>query len=99
MDATQQLSAELFGRGCRLPLALWILHSQKERFYQSEPPREIAVPTALRQELARFVRAGLLDVERRDAENRVYYVRTTSPYWRIVETAAEVLSDGWRDGG
>ena len=90
MDAAQ-LSADLFGRRCRLPLALWILRSQKARFFQSEPPRELGAPTAVRQELTRLVRAGLLEEERPDAENRVYYVRTDSPVWRVIEAAAEVV--------
>src|SRR5215470_17501391 len=32
---------ELFGRPCRLALALWIAGQHKPRFYQSEPPREV----------------------------------------------------------
>ena len=89
MDATR-ISAALFGRRCRLPLALWILEHGKA-FYQSEPPRDLGAQTAIRQELARFVRAGLLDEERPDGENRVYYVRTTSPLWEIIAAARRVV--------
>jgi hypothetical protein len=28
----------VFGRPCRLALALWIVRQHKPRFYQSEPP-------------------------------------------------------------
>jgi len=49
------------------------------------------VPSAVRQELARFVRAGLLDEERPDAENRVYYTRTDSPLWAIIQAAGEAV--------
>ncbi len=87
----REVSADLFGRPCRLPFALWILKLEKPRFFQSEPPREIGSPTALRQELERFVRAGMLDEERPDGENRVYYVKTDSPLWRVIETARAVL--------
>ncbi len=82
-----QVSADLFGRACRLPIALWILDRDKPRFFQSEPPTELAAQTALRQELARLVRAGLLVEERPDGENRVYYVRTDSSLWEIIRTA------------
>lgn len=90
MDAAR-VSAELFGRTCRLPLAIWVLKRDKPRFFQSEPPREVGVPSAVRQELARFVRAGLLDEERPDAENRVYYTRTDSPLWAIIQAAGEAV--------
>jgi len=90
VDAAR-VSAELFGRTCRLPLAIWVLKRDKPRFFQSEPPREVGVPSAVRQELARFVRAGLLDEERPDAENRVYYTRTDSPLWAIIQAAGEAV--------
>ncbi len=89
----REVSAELFGRPCRLPLALWILKRDKSRFFQSEPPREIGSPTALRQELERFVRLGLLDEDRPDAENRVYYERTDSPVWQVIEAAHEITRE------
>jgi hypothetical protein len=91
MDATL-VSKHLFGRPCRLPLMLWILNHPKDRIYQSEPPGSIGATTAIRQELDRLVRAGLLDEERPDGESRVYYVRTTSPLWDIVRSAAAALA-------
>ena len=92
MDAGR-VSADLFGRSCRLPVAMWILARDKPNFYQSEPPRALGSPTAIRQELTRLTRAGLLDEERRDGENRVYYVRTDSPWWGVIELASEILGD------
>lgn len=88
-----RVSAALFGRRCRLPIAMWILGRDKTRFYQSEPPRQLGSPTAVRQELTRLTRAGLLDEERPDGENRVYYVRTDSAWWAVIELATEILSD------
>lgn len=88
----EQASADLFGRGCRLPVALWILDRPSGRFYQSEPPLELGAPTAVRQELARLARAGLLIEERNEGENRVYYRRTGSPWWRVFAEAAKVVS-------
>lgn len=88
----REISGDLFGRPCRLPFALWILERDKPRFFQSEPPREIDSPTALRQELERFVRLGMLVQDRPDAENRVYYERTDSPLWQVIEAARSVVS-------
>lgn len=90
MDATR-VSDGMFGRSCRLPLLLWILSHTKDRIYQSEPPVTLGARTALTQELTRFTRIGLLSEERPDGDPRVYYVRTDSPLWDIVRSAAEVL--------
>lgn len=93
MDAWR-VSSDLFGRRCRLPIAMWILARDKPRFYQSQPPRALGSPTAIRQELTRLTRVGMLNEERPDGENRVYYVRTDSPWWAVIEMATEILSDG-----
>lgn len=81
----------LFGRPCRLALALWIVRHDKPRFYQSEPPREVIWPGDLAKELGRLVRLGMLVQERRDDARRVYYERTDSPLWKIFQAAAEVI--------
>lgn len=90
MDATQ-VSNELFGRPCRLPLAIWIMQHSKDRIYQSEPPANLGARTAIRQELLRFTRVGLLEEMRPDGENRVYYLRTASPLWTIIHAAADAI--------
>lgn len=84
----ERVSDRLFGRSCRLPLLFWILNHPKDRIYQSEPPETIAGRTAIRQELVRLTEAGLLDEERPDGDARVYYVRTASPLWDVIRTAA-----------
>ena len=81
----------LFGRPCRLALALWIVRHDKPRFYQSEPPREVILQGDAANELGKLVRLGMLDEERPDDARRVYYNRTGSPLWKIIEAAAEVL--------
>jgi len=81
----------LFGRPCRLALALWIVRREKPRFYQSEPPREVVLQSDLAKELGRLVRLGMLHEERRDDSRRVYYDRTDSPLWTIIEAAADVI--------
>lgn len=85
-----RVSRDLFGRPCRLPLALWILDRDK-RFFQSEPPREVASQTAVRQELDRFVSMGLLAKYQPDGENRIYYDMTDSPWWDVVRAARDVV--------
>jgi hypothetical protein len=90
MDATR-VSTYMFGRPCRLPLMFWLLNHPKGRIYQSEPPESLGARTAIRQELDRLTLLGLLEEERPDGEARVYYVRTDSPLWEVVQTAANVL--------
>ena len=94
MDApldVDTVGKELFGRPCRLALALWIAGHHKPRFYQSEPPREVILQGDLAKELGRLVRLGMLEEERPDDARRVYYYRTDSPLWRIIEAAADVV--------
>ena len=90
LDA-KEVGKELFGRPCRLALALWIAGHHKPRFYQSDPPREVILQGDLAKELGRLVRLGMLEVERRDDARRVYYERTDSPLWKIIEAAADVV--------
>ena len=63
LDA-KEVGRELFGRPCRLTLALWIVGHHKSRFYQSEPPREVILQGDLAKELGRLVRLGMLEEER-----------------------------------
>jgi hypothetical protein len=86
-----QVGKLLFGRPCRLALALWIVQHAKGRFYQSEPPREVIRQSDLADELSRLVRLGMLEEERRDDARRIYYERTDSPLWSIIEAAADVI--------
>jgi hypothetical protein len=95
VDPTR-VSDRLFGRGCRLPLAAWIATNEKGVFYQGEPPRfGTTSQSNIRQELQRLVEIGMLDVEQRDDSRRVYYVRTDSSLWRIVDVAVEVTGIRW----
>jgi hypothetical protein len=87
----QEVGGQLFGRPCRLAFALWIVRRDKPRFYQSEPPREVIQQSAVGIEASRLVRLGMLDEQRPDDSRRVYYERTESPLWRIIEVAAEAI--------
>ncbi len=88
-----QVGKQLFGRGCRLRLALWIAHRDKPRFFQSEPPKEVILPSDAAKELGRLVRLGMLDEERPDSDRRVWYIRTDSRLWKIIDAAAEAELD------
>jgi hypothetical protein len=90
LDA-HEVGGELFGRPCRLTLALWIVRRDKPRFYQSEPPREVIQQSAVAVETGRLVRLGMLEEQRPDDSRRVYYERTDSPLWKIIEAAADVI--------
>ena len=90
MDA-HEVGKGLFGRPCRLTLALWIVRHSKPRFYQSEPPREVIPQGEAAKELGRLVRLGMLQESRPDESRRVYYERTQSPLWKIIEAANEVI--------
>jgi hypothetical protein len=90
LDA-HEVGGQLFGRPCRLTLALWIVRHDKPRFYQSEPPREVIAQSAIADEVGRLLRLGMLEEERPDDSRRVYYERTDSPLWKIIQAAADVI--------
>jgi hypothetical protein len=81
----------LFGRPCRLRVALWINGRGGRRFYQSEPPPEVIPQSAAGTELRRFVHLGMLTEHRELGSRRVYYETTSSPLWSIIATAARVV--------
>ncbi len=81
----------LFGRPCRLRVALWIQGRGGHRFYQSEPPDEVIPQSAAGTELRRFVHLGMLTEHRETGSRRVYYETTTSPLWSIIGAAARVV--------
>lgn len=93
MTVETRVDEAIFGRACRLALARWILEHAEGRFFQSEPPKTVASPTAVRQELDRFVGVGLLRVERSKGDRRIYYVRTDSPLWEVFRTAVRLISE------
>ena len=90
MDVAE-VGKQLFGRRCRLALALWIAERDKPRFFQSEPPREVILQGDLGNELRRLVRLGMLEEERPDGDRRVWYTRTDSKLWKVIKATAEAL--------
>jgi len=86
------VSELLFGRKCRLAVAAWVLNHPKDRFFQSEPRGfENASTSNIRDELARLVQLGMLEVERPDDGRRIYYVRTTSRLWDVIAAALAAI--------
>jgi hypothetical protein len=88
---TDEVGKQLFGRSSRLRLAVWIVQREKPRFYQSEPPREVILQSDAARELGHLLRLGMLEEERPDESRRIYYVRTDSPLWKIIEAAVEAI--------
>jgi hypothetical protein len=86
-----QVGKLLFGRACRLKLALWIACRDKPQFFQSEPPKEVILPSDAAKELGQLVRLGMLVEERPDGDRRVWYIRTDSRLWEIIDAAVEAL--------
>lgn len=89
----EEVGKHLFGRPCRLRLAIWIVQQDKPRFYQSQPPREVILQGDAAKELGHLIRLGMLEEERPDDSRRVYYVRTDSPLWEIIRAAADAIEE------
>jgi len=88
-----ELGRVLFGRACRLRLALWILEQSNRRFYQSEPPASVIVQSAAAIELQRLASIGMLSVASTKEHRRIYYQRTGSRLWSAIEAIRDALDD------
>ncbi|ADJ49035.1 hypothetical protein AMES_7209 [Amycolatopsis mediterranei S699] len=88
---TDELGRLLFGRPCRLKLALWILDHPQRRFYQSEPPSDVIAQSAVGVELRRLASLGMLTESSGKERRRIYYDRTDSSLWSIIEAARRSL--------
>ncbi|MFI9453370.1 hypothetical protein [Amycolatopsis sp. NPDC052450] len=89
---TDEVGRVLFGRACRLRLALWIRRQPTQSFFQSQPPADVIAQSVVGDELRRLVALGMLIESRRTGERRVYYRRTTSVLWTVIEAADEALT-------
>ncbi len=87
----------MLGRPARVLLAAWILEREGQAFFQSEATQELArfgeTPSAVTQELARFVDWGLLERSGPgQGDRRVYYGQDkTADEWTIWRAAAEAF--------
>ncbi|MFI6997186.1 hypothetical protein [Nocardia sp. NPDC050175] len=93
VDPVQELSAALFGRALRLPLAIWV-RSQSEPFFQRQASDGIGIPqTYVRKELATFVQQGMLrELPRAEGDKRLFYEQVRDhPWWMIIDAADQAL--------
>ena len=49
------------------------------------------MPSAVRVELGKLVALGMLEEDRPDEGRRIYYTRTDSRLWKIIEAACEAF--------
>ncbi|MCX0270051.1 hypothetical protein NLM24_04865 [Nocardia zapadnayensis] len=90
-DPVQELSAALFGRALRLPLAIWV-RSRSEPFFQRQASDGIGIAqTYVRKELASFVKLGMLrELPRAEGDKRLFYEQVADhPWWLIIDAAAQ----------
>jgi DNA-binding MarR family transcriptional regulator len=82
----------------RLELLLWIQAREDPSFFQGEPATELLAPqSAIREELGKLVELGMLfREEHHPGSRRLYYSRTDSPLWSIVEAARTALGQTGR---
>ncbi|WP_063054746.1 hypothetical protein [Nocardia salmonicida] len=88
-DPVQELSAALFGRTLRLPLAIWV-RSRTEPFFQRQASDGVAVAqTHVRKELATFVQLGMLrELPRAEGDKRLFYEQDRGhPLWGTIDAA------------
>ncbi|HEY7874574.1 MAG TPA: hypothetical protein VIG64_05575 [Actinomycetota bacterium] len=87
-----QLGHILFGRRLRLRVLLWVLGADQP-FFLTEAAQGIGYSASgVSAELERLVELGML--ARHDplpGERRVYYSRTDTPLWNIIEAARIAL--------
>ncbi len=81
----------LFGRRCRLRLALWIWRRAKADFYQSEPPREVVLQSDAAKELGQLVLLGMIEKQHRENDRRIYYERLDGPLWEVIGAVAAAV--------
>lgn len=89
-EALNAVSASLFGRALRLPLAVWV-RNQHEPFFQRQAADGTAAPqTYVRKELTTLVDVGMVrELPRADGDNRVFYQQIPEhPWWEIIDVAS-----------
>jgi DNA-binding MarR family transcriptional regulator len=89
----ERVGHSLFGRRLRLQVLLWILNFKEPAFFLSEVAEGVHYSASgVSAELERLAALGMLN--RHDAlpgERRVYYSRTDSSLWAIIEAARIAL--------
>lgn len=100
-DALRELSAGLFGRAVRLPVAVWV-RGRTEPFYQRQAAEGVNDhQTYVRKELAALVDLGMVrELPRETDRARVFYEQIPDhPWWQVIDTAAQAASAPASDDG
>jgi DNA-binding MarR family transcriptional regulator len=88
----ETLGHTLFGRRLRLRVLLWVLNVDGGTFFLTEAAQGIGYSASgVRDELERLVDLGMLRRDAGMADRRVYYTRTGSPLWRIIDATRLAL--------
>lgn len=90
-DALHELSAALFGRAVRLPLAVWV-RGRTGPFFQREAAEGVGTHQPyIRKELATLVTLGMVRELPRISRARLFYEQVPDhPWWSIIDTARQV---------
>lgn len=90
----KRLAKAVFNRPTRVLLAAWVLERGTTPFKQHEASMALAqfgaAPSAVVQELGRFVEWGMLE-ESRGGGNVMYGMLKQSPLWDVFRPAARVF--------
>lgn len=92
-DKIAVLGDSLFGRALRLRVAYWVLRRDDPSFFQGEAVTGVSYSASgVAQELERLVKLGMIvRHERTPGDRRVYYTRSDSALWMIIEAAANAV--------
>lgn len=90
-DALHELSAALFGRAVRLPLAVWV-RGRTEPFFQREAAEGVSTHQPyIRKELTTLVTLGMVRELPRINRARVFYEQVPDhPWWSVIDAAQRV---------
>lgn len=94
-EPLRELSAALFGRAVRLPVAVWV-RGQTEPFFQRQAAEGIGDhQTYVRKELATLVQLGMVrELPRVTDRARVFYQQIPEhPWWAVIDAASRAAQD------
>lgn len=99
-EALRELSAGLFGRAVRLPVAAWV-RGRTEPFFQRQAAEGVNDhQTYVRKELSMLVALGMVRELPRDTDRaRVFYQQIPDhPWWLVIDTALRVARAATKTG-
>lgn len=92
MSRLEEVSAELFGRAMRLPIAVCVME-QEQPFYIKQIADDTGYSSSnVSAELRRMVNLAMLkEHDRPSGENRQFFTRLDSSLWEIIRIASAVI--------